>query len=80
MKKITYFYVYVYLLIKIYIYIYIYKELELRKLDVHITRNSSLICSSTIEGKKKSITPEFCVYKELELKFTKLEFHVTFFY
>ena len=65
MKKITYFYVYVYLLI-------IKKK--------NITRNSSLICSSTIEGKKKSITPEFCVYKELELKFTKLEFHVTFFY
>ena len=78
MKKITYFYVYVYLLIII--YIYIYNEIKLRKLDVHITRNSSLICSSTIEGKKKSITPEFCVYKELELKFTKLEFHVTFFY
>ena len=28
-------------------------KLELRKLDVHITRNSSLICLSTIEGKKK---------------------------
>ena len=30
-----------------------YKELELTKLDFHITRNSSLGSSSTIEEKKK---------------------------
>ena len=46
----TYFYVYVYFLIikkkkK-------YEELELTKLEFHITRNSSLVSSSTIEGKK----------------------------
>ena len=73
MKKIIYVYL---LIIYIYIYIYIYNELELRKLDVHITRNSSLICLSTIEGKKKSITLEFCIYKELELG--KLEYCVAY--
>ena len=71
MKKITYYYVYVYLLInekkK-------YKELELAKLEFHITRNSSLVSSSTIEEKKKSIMLEFCIYKELELG--KLEYCV----
>ena len=76
----------------IYIYIYIYKEHELRKLDVHITRNSSLICSSTIEGKKKRALRLSFVFKKnsslvsssivlhMELEFTKLEFHVTFFH
>ena len=29
-----------------------YEELELTKLEFHITRNSSLVSSSTIEGKK----------------------------
>ena len=45
----TYFYVYVYLLIKK----KMYKELELTKLEFHITRNSCLVSSSTIEGKKR---------------------------
>ena len=74
MKNINYFYVYVYVyayLLIIYIYIYIYKELKLTKLDFHITSNSSLVSSSTIEGKKKRkkkcITLEFYIYKELEL-------------
>ena len=30
-----------------------YKELELTKLEFHITRNSSLVSSSNIEGKKR---------------------------
>ena len=51
-----------------------YKELKLAKLEFHITRNSSLVSSSTIEEKKKSITLEFCIYKELEL--SKLEYCV----
>ena len=46
-KKTTYFYVYVYLLIK---KKKKNKELNLSKLEFHITRNSSLISSSTIEG------------------------------
>ena len=49
MKKSTHFYVYVYLLIiekK-------YEKLELAKLEFHITRNSSLVSSSTIEEKKR---------------------------
>ena len=66
-----------------------YKELKLAKLEFHITRNSSLVSSSMIEGKKKKkrITLEFCIYKALELrvlccmelKVLKLEFHVAFF-
>ena len=44
----TYFYIYVYLLIK-----KKYKELKLTKLEFHITRNSSLVSSSNIEGKKR---------------------------
>ena len=44
-----------------------YKELELTKLEFHITRNSSFGSSSTIEEKKKkSNTLKFCIYKELE--------------
>ena len=71
-EKITYFYVYVYF------YLLIikkkkkkYKKLGLAKLEFNITRSSSLVSSSTIEEKKKSITLEFCIYKEL--KFGKLE-------
>ena len=65
MKKITYYYVYVYLLInekkK-------YKELELAKLEFHITRNSSLGSSSTIEEKKKrSIHSSFVFTKNSSL-------------
>ena len=30
-----------------------YKELEIAKLEFHITRNLSVVSSSTIEGKKK---------------------------
>ena len=71
MKKITYFYVYVYLLT---IGKKKYKELELAKLEFHIRRNLSLVRSSTIEEKKKSIRLEFCIYKELELG--KLEYCV----
>ena len=53
-----------------------YKELELTKLEFHITRNSSLVRSITIEGKKKkSIMLEFCIYKELDLG--KLEYCVS---
>ena len=64
-EKITYFYVYVY------VYLLIikkkkYKKLGLAKLEFNITRSSS-----TIEEKEKSITLEFCIYKEL--KFGKLE-------
>ena len=47
MKKITYFYVYVYLFRKK----KKYKELNLAKLEFHITRNSNLGSSSTVEGK-----------------------------
>ena len=43
-----------------------YKELELTKLEFHITRNSSLGSLSTIEEKKTN-TLKFCIYKELEL-------------
>ena len=63
-KKITYFYVYVCLLI---IGGKKYKELEFSKLESHITRNSSLVSSSTIKERKKNIMLEFCIYKELEL-------------
>ena len=53
----TYFYVYVYLLIK-----KKYKELKLTKLEFHITRNSSLVSSSNIEGeKKRAFKIEYCV-------------------
>ena len=51
-----------------------YKELELTKLEFHITRNSSLGSLSTIEEKKKIKTLQFCIYKELEL--AKLEYCV----
>ena len=50
------------------------KEFEHSKLEFHITRNSSLESLSIIEEKKKSITLEFCIYKELELG--KLEYCV----
>ena len=44
-----------------------YKELELAKLEFHITRNSRLVSSSTIEGKKKKKSKSMCIYKELKL-------------
>ena len=37
-----------------------YKELELAKLEFHITRNSSLGSSSIIEEKKESNMLKFC--------------------
>ena len=46
-KKITYVYVYLLIIEKK------YKKLELAKLEFHITRNSSLVSSSTIEEKKR---------------------------
>ena len=52
MKKITYFYVYVYLWI-IKKKKKMYKELKFSKHEFHITRNSSLVSSSTIEERKK---------------------------
>ena len=54
-----------------------YKELELAKLEFHIRRNSSLVHSSTIEEKKKSIILEFCIYKELELGKSSIVLHET---
>ena len=65
-EKITYFYVYVYVYLLIIKKKKKYKKLGLAKLEFNITRSSS-----TIEEKEKSITLEFCIYKEL--KFGKLE-------
>ena len=70
-EKITYFYVYVYVYLLIIKKKKKYKKLRLAKLEFNITRSSSLVSSSTIEEKEKSIMLEFCIYKEL--KFGKLE-------
>ena len=52
-----------------------YKELELTKLDFHITRNSSLGSSSTIEEKKKSNTLKFVFTKNSSLVSSSIVLH-----
>ena len=80
MKKITYFCVFVYfLIIYIYIYVYIkYKELELNKLEFHITRNLSLVSLSNIEGKKRrALCSSFVFTKNSSLLSTSIVLHGT---
>ena len=72
-EKSTYFYIYIYLLIiekkkK-------YKELELTKLKFHITRNSSLGSSSTIEEKKRAICSSFVFTKNSSLVSSSIVLH-----
>ena len=69
----TYFYVYVYFLIikkkkK-------YEELELTKLEFHITRNSNLESSSTIEEKKRAICSSFVFTKNSSLVSSSIVLH-----
>ena len=74
MKKITNFYVYVYLLI---IEKKKYKELELNKLEFHITRNSSMGSSSTIEEEKRAIRSSFVFTKNSSLVSSSIVLHGT---
>ena len=74
MKKITNFYVYVYLLI---IEKKKYKELELNKLEFHITRNSSMGSSSTIEEEKRAIRSSFVFTKNSSLESSSIVLHGT---
>ena len=48
-----------------------YKELKLAKLEFHITRNSSLVSSSMIEGKKKksALHSSFVFTKHLSFEY-----------
>ena len=52
-----------------------YKELELTKLDFHITRNSSLGSSSTIEEKKRAICSSFVFTKNSSLVSSSIVLH-----
>ena len=55
-----------------------YKELELTKLEFHITRNSSLGSSSTIEEeKKRAIRSSFVFTKNSSLVSTSIVLHGT---
>ena len=55
-----------------------YKELELAKLKFHITRNSSLVSSSTIEEKKKRALRSSLVFtKNLSLVSLSIVLHGT---
>ena len=74
MKKITNFYVYVYLLI---IEKKKYKELELNKLEFHITRNSRMGSSSTIEEEKRAIHSSFVFTKNSSLVSSSIVLHGT---
>ena len=68
-----------YIYIYIYIFIYIkYKELELNKLEFHITRNLSLVSLSNIEGKKRrALCSSFVFTKNSSLLSTSIVLHGT---
>ena len=60
-------------------YLYIkYKELELNKLEFHITRNLSLVSLSNIEGKKRrALCSSFVFTKNSSLLSTSIVLHGT---
>ena len=54
-----------------------YKELELAKLEFHITRISSLVSSSTIEEKKRTLRSRFVFTKNSSLVSSSIVLHGT---
>ena len=70
-KKITYVYVYLLIIEKK------YKKLELAKLEFHITRNSSLVSSITIEEKKRALRSSFVFTNKLSLVSLSIVLHGT---
>ena len=54
-----------------------YKELELTKLKFHITRNPSLVSSSTIEEKKRPLRSSFVFTKNSSLVSSSIVLHGT---
>ena len=54
-----------------------YKELELAKPEFHITRNSSLVSSSTIEEKKRTLSSSFVFTKNSSLVSSSIVLHGT---
>ena len=54
-----------------------YKELELTKLEFHITRNSSLVSPSTIEEKKRTLRSSFVFTKNSSLVSSSIVLHGT---
>ena len=54
-----------------------YKELELTKLEFHITRISSLVSSSTIEEKKRTLRSRFVFTKNSSLVSSSIVLHGT---
>ena len=54
-----------------------YKELELTKLKFHITRNPSLVSSSTIEEKKRPLRLSFVFTKNSSLVSSSIVLHGT---
>ena len=54
-----------------------YKELELTKLKFHITRNPSLVSSSTIEEKKRPLCSSFVFTKNSSLVSSSIVLHGT---
>ena len=57
-----------------------YKELELTKLKFHITRNPSLVSSSTIEEKKRPLRSSFVFTKNSSLVSSNIVLHGTWVY
>ena len=54
-----------------------YEELELTKLEFHITRNPSLVSSSTIEEKKRPLRSSFVFTKNSSLVSSSIVLHGT---